>query len=144
MSEQISQNQAANDSVNNSDQDSTTKTQYDVTGWELFWRNFLAGVSRALGGIFIWMIFSLFMFLLFTRFIWPKVEPFYHEYQQALGTINQLNSVRSNPIIDVQEFDSDSNTNHYSSSTLPNLSEIMADPDFQKLIQKNQTNPSEN
>jgi hypothetical protein len=101
------------------------KTLYNVSGWSIFWRNFLAGISRALGGIFIYIIFATISTYFLMQTLWPQIEPFINSYQQLLNTLSPGTS--TNP----------STTPGSAPIEIP-LSEIQNDPLFQQLIQKYQ------
>ena len=57
------------------DRVSKTKTIYDAGAGEIFWKNFLAGFSRTIGGIFVYLIFFLILSNLFLNFLLPKISP---------------------------------------------------------------------
>lgn len=59
------------------DDDNVTKekTIYQVSPWEIFWRNFLAGMSRGLGGVILYVIVLTILSNLFLRFFWPQLKP---------------------------------------------------------------------
>lgn len=87
----MEQSQAVIQSVEPQDKLQPTKTLYDVSIGEVFLRNFMAGVGRAIGGIFIYFIFLLITVNLFITYVYPQIKPFIDEYQQAMKTINQIN-----------------------------------------------------
>src|SRR5690606_17499992 len=57
---------------------------YEVSKWEVFWRNFIAGMARSLGGIVIYLLFLLFMASILSQVVYPRIKPFLDQYQQAL------------------------------------------------------------
>jgi hypothetical protein len=89
--------QAVNNSVEPNDRLNQTKTMYQVSALEVFGRNFLAGFSRALGSITIYLIFSIITFSLFMEYVLPQVEPFISEYRQAMESITKLNKATTGP-----------------------------------------------
>lgn len=60
-----------------SDPDKVTqeKTIYQVSYSEVFWRNFVAGVARALGGLIFQILFLVIVANLFMAYAWPYVQP---------------------------------------------------------------------
>ena len=72
---------------------SKTKTIYDTKASEIFWKNFLAGFSRSLGGIFVYIIFLLIFSGVFVNFVLPKLTPLINNY---LNIFNSLGPI-SNP-----------------------------------------------
>jgi hypothetical protein len=102
------------------------KTLYNVSGWSIVWRNFLAGFSRAIGGIFIYLIFAALSFYIFMQTVWPQLEPF------VTGYTNLMNTVSGTPAPN-----NTSTTPGSAAIDIP-LSEITADPLFQQLLQKYQ------
>lgn len=69
-----------------------TKTMYDVSGFEVFWRNFLAGASRSLGGIVFYVIFMVVLLNIFMSVAWPKIQPLIESYTNALSSLNSISS----------------------------------------------------
>ncbi|MDQ5951641.1 MAG: hypothetical protein QG639_922 [Patescibacteria group bacterium] len=57
------------------DQLTKTRTLYDVSVGEIMWRNFLAGISRALGGMVIYFVVAFLLGHVFLTYIWPVLEP---------------------------------------------------------------------
>lgn len=91
----MNQSEAITSSIEKPDQHSDTKTMYDVSATEIFFKNFIAGAGRALGGIVLYLLFFGLIAGIFTTYIWPHVEPFIIEYQQALQGINSLTQTTS-------------------------------------------------
>lgn len=58
----------------------TGKTLYEVSAWEIFWRNLLAGISRGLGNMILLIIFSLVLGNLFMTYVWPHLEPIFDSF----------------------------------------------------------------
>jgi len=101
----VEQTTAVFDSVDKADRISSTRTLYDASAGEIFWRNFLSGFARGFGMILVYVIFIVVVSLLVARFILPTVQPFINQYsdlmksvsamQQSTGAINeQLNSIK--------------------------------------------------
>jgi hypothetical protein len=101
------------------------KTLYNVSGWSIFWRNFLAGFSRAVGGIFIYLIFVGISLYLFIQTVWPTVQPMLTGYMKMMDTLT--NGGRPS-------------TNTPAPPTIPGLDTLKNDPLFQQLVQKYQNN----
>ncbi len=75
-----------------SDQFSATKTLYDASVMSIFWKNFVAGFARALGGMIIWLVLILFSGFLFANYVWPQIHPFLTSYQQLFESFSALPS----------------------------------------------------
>lgn len=66
------------------------QTIYDASLSTIFWRNFLAGMARALGGIVIQIVFLALMALLIINWLWPQVQPVITTYQKAVNSLDSL------------------------------------------------------
>src|SRR5690554_6712962 len=86
---------AAVNSEHPEDKVNKTQTIYDVSSGQIFWRNFLAGMSRALGGMLIYLLFLLLGSVVFAQLILPQLNPMIEEYRQALQSINSINQMNS-------------------------------------------------
>lgn len=86
----MDQNQAVVNSIEPDDRFKVNKTIYDVSAFEVFGRNFLAGMGRALGGIAIYFFFLGIISYGFIQYLYPQIKPFIDEYRQAMDSINQL------------------------------------------------------
>ena len=73
------------------DQLDQTKTIYQASAKEVFFKNFLAGFGRALGSIFIYLVFMIISISVFLTYAYPQIKPFIDEYQQAIKSLNTLN-----------------------------------------------------
>lgn len=89
--------QAINQSEDQKDRITHTKTLYDVKAGEIIWRNFLAGFSRGLGGIIVYFVFIGIIASIFTTYVYPQIKPFIDEYRQAVQMVNQFNQPTTNP-----------------------------------------------
>lgn len=85
-------NRAIRDTVTKSDRTSKTRTLYDASTQEIIWRNFLAGMSRGLGGIMIYLLFFFVIATFFLQFVWPHLEPFLSSYTSLVESVTSLNS----------------------------------------------------
>jgi hypothetical protein len=74
--------------TNGKDVSSKTKTLYDAGYGEIFWKNFLAGLGRGLGGLFVWIIFLSITSILFINIVLPKLMPLINGYTNLLNTFN--------------------------------------------------------
>lgn len=72
------------------DQLTTSKTIYDVSKWEIFWRNVIAGAGRALGGIILQAIFLLIIINLFLNQVWPVIQPILNTLQKTTETLQDM------------------------------------------------------
>lgn len=88
---------SVNQSVVAEDRVSEVKTIYNASYGEIFLKNFLAGFGRAIGGIFIYMVFIGIAFYSFMAYAYPQIKPLFDEYRQAVQGINQLNGVTTKP-----------------------------------------------
>jgi len=86
----VVKSQDKNDRVDN------TKTIYSAGVGEIFWKNFLAGFSRTLGGIFIYLIFILLVSLGFISFILPKIAPSISSYLNIFQTLGETSNPKTN------------------------------------------------
>ena len=77
-----------------SDPDDLTKTRtiYDVGTGELIWRNFLAGMSRAVGGLVVYLIVVFILGNLFLTYVWPVFQPQFESFQDLTKTLENTNS----------------------------------------------------
>ena len=92
MAEQIEnkvKNVARPDWIGNS------KTIYDVPAGEVFWRNFVAGMGRALGGVLMYFVFVYVIYSLFVNFLLPVVSPYLEGYMDALNLFTSSDEVQT-------------------------------------------------
>ncbi len=80
-----------NQPVDSEDQLTQTKSIYQVSAGEIFFKNFLAGFGRALGGIFIYAVFIGISAYLFITIALPQIQPFIDEYRQAVQGLSGFN-----------------------------------------------------
>lgn len=50
---------------------------YTVSAGEIFWKNFLAGFSRALGGMIIYLILFALAAYFFSQYLLPQLDPLF-------------------------------------------------------------------
>jgi hypothetical protein len=68
-----------------------TVTMYDVSVGEVFWRNLLAGFSRALGGMLIYVVVTGIMGFFLTKALFPYIQPLFGLYTQGFSALQDLN-----------------------------------------------------
>lgn len=78
------------------DQTTKTKTIYDVSVNELMWRNFLAGISRAFGGMVVYFFVAFIVGHVFLTFIWPVLETSIDTLGETGEILKQMNSFNPN------------------------------------------------
>jgi len=86
---QLNQMKAQN--IPATDQINKNKTIYDVSGFEVFWRNFIAGMGRAIGNLFIYLLIFIGIASLINRFLMPYILPLFDTLQTSVESLNQLN-----------------------------------------------------
>lgn len=79
------------------DQVSKTKTIYDVGALEIFWRNFLAGASRGLGGIFVYLVFLFIISGLFLNIVLPKLLPSINNFTNIFNSLGTMSNTKTGP-----------------------------------------------
>jgi hypothetical protein len=80
---------------NKSDVVSKTKTLYDASAGEIFWKNFLAGFGRGLGGVFIWLILLFITGVLFINLVLPKLMPSITNFENLLKSLSPASNTQS-------------------------------------------------
>jgi hypothetical protein len=78
-------------SVSKEDKVNKTTTMYDVGFFELVWRNFFAGMSRAIGSIFVYILLMIFVTFVVYRTVFPYLKPYLNTFSDAIGTIDKMN-----------------------------------------------------
>jgi hypothetical protein len=81
-------------SENKSDVVSKTKTIYGASVGEILWKNFLAGFSRGLGGVFVYLIFLLIISVLFYNFVLPKLMPSVNVFMNTFKSLNSVSNIK--------------------------------------------------
>ena len=67
-----------------------TRSLYDASAYEIFWRNFLAGLSRALGGIVFYVIFVFIVGSLFVKYLSPLLMPILNQLNTVSGSLEKI------------------------------------------------------
>ncbi len=77
------------------DDDNITKekTIYQVSPWEIFWRNFLAGMARSLGSLILYAVVLTIVSNLFLRFFWPQIEPLVDTLNTTTDILKDFQSI---------------------------------------------------
>lgn len=70
------------------------KTIYDAGYGEIFWKNFLAGLGRGLGGVFVWIIFFSIVSVLFVNIVLPKLMPLITGYTNLLKSFSSISNIK--------------------------------------------------
>lgn len=63
---------------------------YNVSSWEIFWKNFLVGFSRAVGGFLVQLAFLIFAYYSFVNVVLPKIQPFVNAFISAQENMSRL------------------------------------------------------
>lgn len=90
MAKEITGDKAVIKSEQPEDQAGQLATIYSVSGWQIIWRNFLAGISRALGSVFVYVIVLTITGYLFSQIILPVIQPLIDQYLGALDAVSSL------------------------------------------------------
>jgi hypothetical protein len=78
------------------DQLTDSKTMYDVSPGEIFWRNLIAGAGRGIGGLIFQAIFLLILVNLFVMYVWPVLEPLFKTVDTTNQALEQLQKANQN------------------------------------------------
>ncbi len=65
---------------------------YSAGASEIFWKNFLAGFSRGLGGLFVYLLFLIVLGVIFINFTLPKLMPMITSYSNLLKTFESVSN----------------------------------------------------
>ncbi len=83
-------NQPVVSSEHSDDVVAKTRTIYDVSPFEIFWRNLLAGFARGLGSVVVYFILAFVVGIIFTQVVLPKLQPLIDSYTNSMNTLNSL------------------------------------------------------
>lgn len=105
---EVSQSQAVSQSEAKQDQLTSDTTIYQASTWSILWRNFLAGMARALGGLAIYVLVFVVTAQIVAIYIWPTVEPMLNGYMSAIDNFNRMSQVQQQGAgqIDPQQIES--------------------------------------
>ncbi len=73
----------------------THKTIFDASFGEIFWRNFVAGMARTLGGLVLYGIVLFLLGNIFIQSIWPVLRPQVETFNKAATTIQEFTVPKS-------------------------------------------------
>lgn len=92
--EQVTVQQVATvtDNVDINDRLTKVRTIYDASPFEIAWRNFLAGFSRTLGGVMVYLFFVFVIGFIVAQYILPQLKPVYDTYSRSLNLLQDLKS----------------------------------------------------
>ncbi len=68
---------------------------YDASYWEIFWKNFLVGFARGLGGFVVYIVFLLIAYYSFISVVLPKLQPFLTAFIKAQETVSKIQNPQS-------------------------------------------------
>lgn len=66
------------------------KSLYQATHAEIFTKNFLAGFARALGGVFVQILFFATLYFIFMRFLSPIVTPLFATLEKSVNALESI------------------------------------------------------
>ncbi|PIY80687.1 MAG: hypothetical protein COY80_01775 [Candidatus Pacebacteria bacterium CG_4_10_14_0_8_um_filter_42_14] len=72
----------------------TEKNMYEVSWLEVFGRNVVAGMGRALGSLVLYVVVILVLGNLFIQNIWPIIEPIVNSFQQSSQVMQEIQGLR--------------------------------------------------
>ncbi len=76
------------------------KTIYGVSYSQIFWRNFVAGVARALGGLIFQILFLVIVANLFMVYAWPYVQPVLSTLTTVSESLQSLQQQTQKPLFE--------------------------------------------
>ncbi|NCN82399.1 MAG: hypothetical protein GW947_00365 [Candidatus Pacebacteria bacterium] len=68
----------------------THKTIYEASFGEIFVRNFVAGMARTLGGLFLYIVVLFFLGNLFLQQVWPVLQPQLESLRASTQMLQEL------------------------------------------------------
>lgn len=130
QAQEITQQQAQTQTVvrdeHSDDTMGKTRTLYDASAFEIFWRNLFSGMARGLGSVIIWLMFILLMGYVFTSIIWPQVQPVFNDYRNLLNTFSSMQSGTQLP--------GDIKSYQFTAPGDEQIQDIMQQPAFQDIV----------
>jgi hypothetical protein len=73
----------------------TSKTIFEASFSEIFWRNFVAGMARTLGGLVLYAVVLFLLGTLFVNQVWPALEPQFEAFAKVMTVLQDLNVPKS-------------------------------------------------
>lgn len=74
------------------------KTIYDVSYGSIFARNFLAGFSRTIGGLFVYILLGGFIYYLALTYVLPGIKSAIPDFSKILGPPGEKQQIPTNLI----------------------------------------------
>jgi hypothetical protein len=71
------------------------RTIYDASISEIFWKNFLVGFGKTLGSLFLYMVFIVVSYYLFSIYVLPKFMPMINKMFSMVDTIEKLQKIQT-------------------------------------------------
>lgn len=78
--------------VSPADRLGTVRTIYDAGPLEIFWKNFLAGFARSIGGAVIYIILFVISTYFFLQVVYPRIAPLLQASLSSMKTLQDLGS----------------------------------------------------
>lgn len=72
------------------DQITKSRTIFDASKWEIFWRNFIAGMARALGAVILYGVVLVLLSTVVMNYVWPIIEPLVEDYENSAVILRTL------------------------------------------------------
>ncbi|MEO8581888.1 MAG: hypothetical protein ABI425_04940 [Patescibacteria group bacterium] len=63
---------------------------YTNSYWDIFWKNFLVGFARGLGGLATYLILLVIVYYAFLALVLPKISPFLTAFQKTQDNLERL------------------------------------------------------
>ncbi len=79
------------------DEKEENRTIYNAGPGEIFFKNFLAGLGRGLGSLFVYLIFLVILGVIAINFVLPKVLPLITGYTDLLKSLEGVSNLKSSP-----------------------------------------------
>lgn len=80
---------------------SKTKTIYNAGAGEIFWKNFLAGLGRGLGMVFVYLGFLVIMGVIIVNIVLPKILPMITSYTDILKSFSPMTGSSNQPLFNL-------------------------------------------
>ena len=75
-----------------------SRSIYDAGVREIIWKNFLAGVSRGVGTIFVYFLIFFVVGVAFIQYAWPVIAPFIARLEMLTDTVQSIGTGNGNPL----------------------------------------------
>lgn len=63
---------------------------YNSGYWDIFWKNFLVGFARGIGGLAVQGVFLIILYYSFVTIVLPKIQPFLDAFISAQQSVSRL------------------------------------------------------